>query len=113
MLNGKMCVGVLKDDLMVRFDLDIHDDVLKRKGCREMDFMKRRPSPRGFVFVGPAGTKTKSDLDYWMGIALDFNGRAKPSKKKSKKSTEKASKKSAKLGSTGKSKKSGKKDSRG
>ena len=82
MVNAKMCVGVLGDDLMVRLDPEIHDAALKRKGCREMDFTNR--PMKGFVFVGPAGTKSEKDLGYWMSLALDFNGRAKPSKKKKK-----------------------------
>jgi TfoX/Sxy family transcriptional regulator of competence genes len=80
MVNGKMCVGVLKDDLMVRLDSEIYEVALKRKGAREMDIMKR-PMP-GFVFVGPEGTKAKKNLDYWLKLGLDFNKKAKASKKK-------------------------------
>ena len=78
MLNGKMCLGILKDDLMARIDPAVHDAALKRKGRREMDFTGR--PMRGFVFVSPVGTKT--NLDYWVGLALDFNGREKSSKGK-------------------------------
>jgi len=35
---------------------------------------------RGFVYVNEEGIKTKSDLDYWIGLALDFNKLAKSSK---------------------------------
>lgn len=80
MVKGKMCVGVLRSDLMVRLDPAIYVEALKRKGTREMDIMKR-PTP-GFVFVGPEGTKTEKNLDYWIDLALDFNKRAKASKKK-------------------------------
>lgn len=80
MVSGKMCVGVLKDDLMVRLDPDIYDAALKRKGCREMDLMSR--PTRGFVFVSPKGTSDKKDLNYWINIALDFNKKAKASKKR-------------------------------
>ncbi len=80
MVNGKMCVGVLKDDLMVRLDPAIHDATLKRKGCRPMDFTGR--PMKGFVFVSPKGTDNKKDLHYWIDLALDFNKKAKASKKK-------------------------------
>ena len=73
MVNGKMCIGILKDDLMVRLDPDVYDAVLKRKGCREMDITGK--PMRGFVFVSSEGFKTKKDLDYWIGLALDFNRR--------------------------------------
>jgi TfoX/Sxy family transcriptional regulator of competence genes len=41
MNNGKMCVGVIKDDLMVRLDPEIYLEVLEKNGCREMDFTGR------------------------------------------------------------------------
>jgi hypothetical protein len=34
------------------------------------------------VFVDPDLLKTKKQLDYWVGIAVDFNRFAKSSKKK-------------------------------
>ena len=80
MVNGKMCVGILNDDLMVRIDPEVYDSALNKKGCREMDFTGR--PMKGFVFVSPEGTKGKNDLVYWMGLALDFNKKAKSSKKK-------------------------------
>ncbi len=79
MVNGKMCVGVAKDDLMVRLDPTAYDAVLKKKGCREMNFTGR--PMKGFVFVNPEGTNNKKDLNYWVDLALDFNKRAKSSKK--------------------------------
>ncbi len=80
MVNAKMCVGILGDDLMVRFDPEVHATALKKKGCREMDFTGR--PMKGFVFVGPTGIKTDKHLAWWIELALDFNKRAKPSKKK-------------------------------
>lgn len=82
MLNGKMCVGVLKDDLMVRLDPAVYDAALKRKGCREMTFTGK--PMRGFVFVESEGLKTGRDLDYWVGLALRFNRKAKASKKRTR-----------------------------
>jgi len=37
---------------------------------------------KGFVFVNPEGTYNEKDLNYWIDLALDFNKRAKASKKK-------------------------------
>ena len=39
---------------------------------------------KGFVFVGPQGTKNKKDLQSWLDLALEFNKKAKASKKKKK-----------------------------
>ena len=83
MVNGKMCVGILGDELMARIDPEIHDRALRRKGCRVMDFTGR--PMKGFVFVGPAGTKSEKDLAFWMNLALEYNARAKASKKRKKK----------------------------
>ena len=80
MVNNKMCVGILKDELMARIDPEVYESALERKGCREMDFTGR--PMKGFVFIGPEGTKSKKDLEYWLNLALDFNKRAKASRKK-------------------------------
>lgn len=79
MVNGKMCVGVLKDDLMARINPEIYETVLQKKGCREMDFTGK--PMKGFVFVGPSGTSNKGDLSYWVNLTLDFNKKAKSYKK--------------------------------
>ena len=80
MVNSKMCVGILNDDLMVRIAPEEYEKALERPGCRVMDFTGK--PMKGFVFVGPEGTKGKKQLDSWLALALDFNKRAKTSKKK-------------------------------
>jgi len=79
MVNGKMCVGVHEEELMVRLDPDVYENALKRDGCREMDFTGK--PMKGFVFVSPNGTSNQENLDYWVNLALDFNKRVKASKK--------------------------------
>ena len=80
MVNDKMCVGVLNDDLMVRIDPDVYEVALERRGCREMDFTGR--PMKGFVFVESDGIKSKKDLEYWLSLALEYNKKAKSSKRK-------------------------------
>ena len=80
MVNDKMCVGILGDDLMARIDPDIYEKALERRGCREMDFTGR--PMKGFVFIDREGTKTKKDLDFWLGLAIAYNKKAKASKRK-------------------------------
>jgi TfoX/Sxy family transcriptional regulator of competence genes len=82
MVNDKMCVGVVKENLMVRIDPEIYDEALQRPGCRPMDFTGR--PMKGFVFVDPEGIDLDEDLSYWIDLALEFNPRAKSSKKKQK-----------------------------
>lgn len=80
MVNGRMCVGILNDDIMARIDPEGYQLALRRKGCRVMDFTGK--PMRGFVFVGPEGTAGKRALAYWIGLAMDFNERAKVSRRK-------------------------------
>ena len=84
MVNNKMCVGVLKDELMCRIDPEVYDEALKRKGAREMDFTNR--PMKGFVFVDPDGTNSAKDLNYWVNLSLEYNKFVKPSKSRKKKS---------------------------
>jgi len=84
MVNSKMCVGVLDDDLMVRLAPEVYEEALERPGCRAMDFTGK--PMKGFVFVDPEGTKGTKQLNYWISLALDFNKKTKASKKKESKS---------------------------
>lgn len=82
MVNGKMCLGVVGDELMCRIDHDIYEAALTKKGCREMDFTGK--PMKGYVFVGEEGMKSSKDLGYWVDLALAFNKKAKASKKPKK-----------------------------
>jgi len=82
MLNGKMCVGIIKDELMCRIDPAIHETAIAKTGCRTMDFTNRPMS--GFIMVDERGMKSKKNFDYWIDLALEFNKKAKASKKKKK-----------------------------
>ena len=84
MLNDKMCVGIIKDELMCRIDPALHDAVIEKTGCRTMDFTSRPMS--GYILVDESGMKTNDEVNYWINLALDFNPKAKSSKKKKKKS---------------------------
>lgn len=78
MVNGKMCVSVGNDRIMCRIDPVIHEEVIKRTGCRTVE-MKGREY-KGYVYINAEGMKTKKDFDYWIALALDFNKKARASK---------------------------------
>ncbi len=80
MVDGTMCVGVLRDEMMCRIDPAIYEEALEKEGCREMNHSGK--SMKGFVFVNEAGLKTKKQFDYWIQLCLSFNKQAKASKKK-------------------------------
>ena len=80
MVNNKMCVGIIKDEMMCRIDPELHHTVVERHGCRTMDFTKR--PMKGYILIEEIGMRTPEEFDYWINLALDFNPRAKSSKKK-------------------------------
>jgi TfoX/Sxy family transcriptional regulator of competence genes len=80
MVNGKMCVGVEQERLMVRLDPDRYDEAMEKEGCKPMDFTGR--IMKGYVFVDVDSLSTKKKLEYWVKLALEFNSKAKASKKK-------------------------------
>ena len=82
MVNDKMCVGVVKDEMMCRINPTLEDEVLEKNGCRPMDFSGK--SMKGFVYVSEDGMKKKKDFEYWIGLCLEYNTIAKASKKKKK-----------------------------
>jgi hypothetical protein len=76
MISGNMCVGIVGDDLMVRVGPDAYEDALARPHAREMDFTGR--PMRGIVYVGAAGTRTRTALEAWVDRGLDFAGSLPP-----------------------------------
>jgi len=79
MYNGKMCVGVMKNELMCRVDKNFHAQAITKKGCRTMDFTNRPMI--GYVLIDESGMKSKKDFDYWIDLSLAYNQEAKASKK--------------------------------
>jgi TfoX/Sxy family transcriptional regulator of competence genes len=80
MYNDKMCLGIIKDEMMCRIDPALHEQAIERPGCRTMDFTNRPMI--GYVLIDDSGMKSQKDFEYWIGLALDFNKKAKSSKKK-------------------------------
>lgn len=82
MVNDKMCVGIIKQDLMARIDPKTEDIFLKDKGARIMDFTHR--PMKGFLYVDPSGTDMDEDLKKWIFRCLEYNPKAHSSKKSKK-----------------------------
>lgn len=82
MVNGKLCVGVESERMMVRFDPALNDEIMEKNGVGPMDCTGR--VMKGYAFVEIEALQTEKELEYWIALALDFNSRAKPSKKKKK-----------------------------
>jgi TfoX/Sxy family transcriptional regulator of competence genes len=83
MVNDKMCVGIIKDEMMCRINPYLHAFSIEKAGCREMDFTGR--PMKGYVMINDSGMENQKDFDYWINLALDYNKIAKSSKKKKSK----------------------------
>ncbi len=82
LVNDKMCLGVIKEQMMARIDPENTAEAYSKKGCREMDFTHR--PMKGFIFVDPEGIDKDAELEYFVRLALEYNPRAKSSKKGAK-----------------------------
>jgi len=82
MVDGKMCLGIEKNKLMARIGTERYEEALSKKGCTEMDFTGR--PMKGYVYVEPGAIDQDSHLEYWLQLCLDFNPKAKSSKKQKK-----------------------------
>ncbi len=64
MLEGHMCRGVIKDEMMVRVGPDGWREALARPHAREMDFTGR--SLKGMIYVGEQGCQTDEAARDWV-----------------------------------------------
>ena len=67
--KGKMTVGVIKDELIVRVIGAKMDEVMKDPAVRPMDFTKR--PMKEFIYVSRAGFETEEALQEWMELGLE------------------------------------------
>jgi len=82
MLNNKMCVGVIKDEMMCRINPAHYEDALEKQGCHEMDFTGK--PMKGWVMIDDSGMKNSKELKSWIDLAIDYNKHAKVSKNRKK-----------------------------
>jgi TfoX/Sxy family transcriptional regulator of competence genes len=67
LVAGKMGVGVVREELMVRVGPDAYEAALRRH-ARQMDFTGR--PMKGFVFVASEGLGSDTDLRRWVELGL-------------------------------------------
>ena len=76
LLNGNMCVGVHRDELIVRIDPDETDAMLAKPHTRLFD-LTGRPM-KGWILVAPQGIATAAGLGKWIAVAAQFAGALPP-----------------------------------
>ena len=85
MVDDKMLLGLdidkstNEDRLMLRLDPEQHAQILTKHGAREMDFTGK--PMKGFVYVSAEAADEDEHLAEWVQLALDYNPKAKRSKK--------------------------------
>ncbi len=67
--QGKMTVGIVKDELAVRIVAIKMDAELERDHVRPMDFTKR--PMKDFIYVSPEGFKTEEQLLHFIELGLE------------------------------------------
>ena len=82
MVNGKTCVCVSGENLMLRFDPKLQEELSERTGYETM-LMKGREY-KGYCYINPEGFKDKKDFEYLINICLDYNKVSNKSEKKKK-----------------------------
>src|ERR1700690_2670200 len=70
MIHGNMVCGVLKDDLIIRFNPEQHHEILKRAHVKPFDSMGRPMA--GWILVSQEGCKTDKALRDWIKMGVDF-----------------------------------------
>ncbi|TXC81606.1 TfoX/Sxy family protein [Luteibaculum oceani] len=80
MVDDKMCVGIIADQLMARIGPEAYPEALTKPHTSEMDFTGK--AMKGYVYVDQEGWDNDADLEHWLGLALAFNPKAKSSKRR-------------------------------
>ena len=78
--HGLMFVGVSDTSLMARVGAANHEDSLRRKHVRQMDFTGK--PMKGYVFVGASALKTDDEIRFWLDRCEDFVSTLPPKAKK-------------------------------
>ena len=75
-VDGKMCIAVKGEDLLVRLPPERHGELQEMQNTREL-------SPgggmKGYFWVEPNGYATRAQWSFWLNEALAYNPRAKAS----------------------------------
>ncbi|MCP5063036.1 MAG: TfoX/Sxy family protein [Ignavibacteriae bacterium] len=67
--QGKMAIGIVKEDLAVRIIADKIDTELEKGHVRPMDFTKR--PLKEFVYVSQEGIKSETELLHYIELGLE------------------------------------------
>lgn len=67
LVNGHMCCGIVKSDLMLRLNPHAATAALREPHTRQMDFTGK--PMKSMIYVDAAGVDSDSSLERWVGSA--------------------------------------------
>jgi len=70
-VNGKTCVCVSGENLMLRFDPKRQEELSERNDYERM--LMKGKEYKGYCYINPDGFREKKDFDYFINICLDYN----------------------------------------
>jgi len=80
MINGKTCICVSGENLMLRFDPKLQEELSERNGYETM--LMKGKEYKGYCYINPEGFKAKNDFEYFVSICLDYNKVSNKSRRK-------------------------------
>lgn len=83
MVDDKMLMGTYKGGIMARVDPIEVDELLTREGATQM--IHGGKPMTGYLMLDPEAYDLDTDLEFWVKKCLEFNPKAKSSKKRKKK----------------------------
>ncbi|RAJ02483.1 TfoX-like protein [Chitinophaga skermanii] len=73
MVRDKLCLSVGMNKMMCRVDPALHDELIQAPGCKTV-IMGGKAYP-GYIYVAVENVQSAKSLDYYIGLALQFNAR--------------------------------------
>jgi TfoX/Sxy family transcriptional regulator of competence genes len=71
LVNGNMCCGAHKRELIVRFDPNDHQAVMKDSDLREFD-LSSKPSMKGWALLTARACASDAKLKKWIAFSLSY-----------------------------------------
>ena len=81
MVDGKLCLGVKHEELLVRLPPARHSEFMEMQGLRELD---PRGGMAGYFWVTPAAYATRAQWRHWIDATLAYNPSAKATRRRGK-----------------------------
>src|SRR5256885_14451161 len=71
MVDDKMCISVSGNELMLRLDHELTEQLAEENGTRPM--VHGGKHMKGFIYISPVRFHNKKGFDHWIKLALYYN----------------------------------------